>query len=446
MDRRFEVRKRELLEDCKVAAEVFDGVLIRLDEFAKPFAGCLCRSEQKEHARTYLSGLLSDLDKKNSEAIAYRHDQGRKTLQRFIGESSWEHKSLVKTLVRQVATEIGEPDGVISFDPSSFPKKGNQSVGVQRQWCGRLGKVENCQVGVFMGYATSKEHALVNARLYLPKQWAKNKQRRRKAGVPKEIRYQTRHRMALSMLEESGSSLPHRWVTGDDEMGRPYTFRRDLRTRNEQYLLAIPSNLLIRDLQEDPPDYSGRGPRPKAPFRQVGKWCESLPRDAWTRVEVRDAEKGPLVVQIVKRRVCGRTEQRKVAPPETLVVIRWQDEEQTTKVDYYLSNAPIETPLNEFARVSKTHSRIEQCIKRGKSEAGLGEYQVRNWNGWHHHITLSLIATWFLVQETRRGKKMDPGDHCAANSQRHITLAVPNDQLQHTTANRRRSNTMVEAK
>jgi len=446
MDRRFETRKQELLDDCQVSPKVFNGMLTRLEKFTEPFLERLHRVEQKEHAQTYFQGLLSDLDNKNSEAIAYRHDQDRMGLQLFIGSSPWDHKPLLAELVSQVGSKIGEADGVISFDPSAFAKKGNMSVGVQRQWCGRLGKVENCQVGVFMGYASREEQALVNVRLYFPKSWVKDKRRRKACGVPREMRHQVRHALALEMLAESGGSLPHAWVTGDDEMGRPYCFRRDLNELGEQYLLAVPSDTLIRDLQADPPAYCGHGPRPKAPFQRVSRWCAALPEDAWTQVEVRDGEKGPLRVDIVTRRVSAHTDRRGVAPPETLVVIRWRDEEGTLKIDYYLSNAPADTPLEEFARVAKAHSRIEQCLKRSKSEAGLAQYQVRSWNGWHHHITLSLIATWFLVQESRRGKKMDACDHGTPGPRGPVALAPPSCTLRHRRANRQRSHALVGAK
>jgi SRSO17 transposase len=445
MDRRFEARKQELLDDCQVSPEVFSGMMNRLEKFAEPFVERLVRVEQKEHARTYFRGLLSDLDQKNSEAIAYRHDQDRMGLQLFIGCSPWDHKPLLGELVSQVGRELGEADGVLSLDPSGFPKKGNKSVGVQRQWCGRLGKVENCQVGVFMGYASRKEQTLVNMRLYLPKQWARDKRRRKECGVPKDARYQTRHQLALEMLAESGGSLPHAWVTGDDEMGRPYRFRRDLNDLGEQYLLAVPSNTLIRDLEADPPPYRGRGTRPQVPFQRVSKWCAALPEEAWTRLKVRDGEKGPLEVDIIKCRVSARTDRHQVAPPETLVVIRWRDEEGTLKVDYHLSNAAIDTPLEEFARVSKMHSGIEQCIKRSKSEAGMAQYQVRSWNGWHHHLTLSLIATWFLVQESRRGGKMDAGDYGPPDQRRPVAAAAPGSSLQHRGAHRQRPHALAGA-
>ena len=246
---RYRLRKQQLLDECEVPPEVFQGGLERLAEFARPFAECLGRREQRDHARTYLAGLVSDLKHKTAESIAYRHGQERHGLQHFVGSSTWEHRPLLRELAGQVGREIGTPDGVIVFDPSGFAKKGGASAGVQRQWLGRLGKVDNGQVGVFMAYASYHEHALVDVRLYLPKAWAKDRARRKRCGIPKAVRYRTRHELALEMLEETGPLLPHGWVTGDDEMGRSSRFRAELRRLNERYLLAVPSNTTVRDLE-----------------------------------------------------------------------------------------------------------------------------------------------------------------------------------------------------
>jgi SRSO17 transposase len=410
MDRRFEVRKRQLVEQAELRPEVTRGMLKRLRQFAEPFVGSLRRRESKEHGQVYLAGLLSDLERKNVESIAYRYDLDRGNLQRFIGWAPWDHQPLLRELARQVGSEVGEDDGVIVFDPSGHEKCGRDSVGVQRQWLGRLGKVDNGQVGVYMGYASRQEHALVNVRLYLPKEWARDKARRKKCGVPNEIRHQTRHELALEMLKDSGEHLPHAWVAGDDEMGRSTWFRRELRALGEPYLLAVPSNTNVRDLEGPAPSYRGRGPRRKQPFVRADQWAAGLSQDAWRRIDVRDGEKGPLVTEIVKTRVVARTERRRYgATEEVLVVTRSPDENGNMKHDYYLSNAEPETPLEEFARVAKAEHRVEDGIKRAKSQAGLSDYEVRTWAGWYHHQTLSLIATWFLIRETRRGKKIHAG-------------------------------------
>src|SRR5215218_6121845 len=148
MEPRFERRKEQLLKDCQVPPALFGGALDRLNSFAQPFVTAMPSLESRQHAQTYLCGLLSDVPRKNAEAIAYRYDLDRQTIQRFIGEVPWDHGPLLDELVRQVAATIGRPDAVLVFDPSAFPKKGTASVGVQRQWCGRLGKVDNCQLGV----------------------------------------------------------------------------------------------------------------------------------------------------------------------------------------------------------------------------------------------------------------------------------------------------------
>jgi SRSO17 transposase len=409
MERRYRVRLGELLDDAVVPDNLVRGLVPRLESFLQPFAQGLQTAQQQTNARHYVSGLLSDLGSKDAESIAYLHDRERQGLQSFLGQSPWDHRSLLDELTHQVAAELGEADGVPVFDPSAFAKKGSESVGVQRQWCGRLGKVENCQVGVYLGYVSRREHALVDFRLYLPREWAKSKRRRRKAGVPEDVRFRTRHELALEMLDERGALLPHAWIAGDDELGRSSWFRQELRTRNEPYVLAVPSNTLVRDLTAPDPPYAGRGPRPRAPFTRVDRWCATLPERAWESIDVRDGEKGPLLVQAVRRLVQARAEGQPSDVAEFLVAFRERQEDGSWRHDYALSWAPLATPLGEFARVVKAEHRIEESLKRAKSEAGLADYQVRTWRGWHHHQALSLIATWFLVQETRRGKNPDAG-------------------------------------
>src|SRR5450432_1761714 len=221
MERRYELRLEQMLAQTEVSPDLMQALFARLESFVEPFAKSLGRPERRRHAAQYMTGLLSKLPRKSGEAIAYLHDQHRQGLQNFVGSVPWDHEPLLAALARQVGEDLGEPNGVIVFDPSAFAKKGTKSVGVAWQWCGRLGKIENCQVGVFMAYVSGKEHALVNTRLYLPKEWAKDKGRRKEAGVPKEVKFRTRHQLALEMLQECGSALPHSWVAGDDEMGRP---------------------------------------------------------------------------------------------------------------------------------------------------------------------------------------------------------------------------------
>ena len=446
MDRRFEERKRQLLAECEVPPAVFGGIQERLVTFAEPFVQCLARGEQREHARLYCSGLLSDLPRKNTESIAYRHDQERKNLQNFIGQSAWDYEPLLAELARQVGAELGEEDGVLVLDPSGFPKKGRHSVGVERQWCGRLGKVDNCQIGVYLGYVSSVEHTLIDMRLYLPKSWTTDRARRKQGHIPRTVRYQSRTQLALDMLLQRRSLLPHRWVTGDDELGRASWFRRRLRELEERYLMAVPSTTTVRDLEVPPPEYSGFGGVPKPRFISVAKWREALAADAWTRLKVRDGTKGPLMVDIVACRVQARDEHRCVGDEEVLVVIRRTDDAGQTIHDYYFSNAPRETALAEFARAAKAHHRVEECIQRSKGEAGLADYEVRSYGGWYHHQTLSLIATWFLVQESRRGKKIHTSDDGSPDRCRPLAVAAQCQPLQRSRSRRTRPEPPTAAK
>src|SRR5713101_2573442 len=385
MEARYATRKHQLLEECQVAPAIFQEVLPRLHTFMKPFVETLSGQALHQHARTYICCLLSDVERKNVESIAYRFGQERLPLQRFIGWAEWDDTPLRQELIGQVAQQLGQADGVLVCDPSAFPKSGTESVGVARQWCGRLGKVDHCHVALSLGYVSAKGHTLVDMRLYLPKEWTTDQARLKKAGVPKDRRgYRTRHPLALDMLEQHGGVLPHAWMAGDDEMGRPYWFRRRLAGVGKRYLLAVPSNTLMRDLETALPAYNGKGRRPQRPWQGVDTWATSLDDDAWRPVDVRDGAKGPLVVDVVKRRVVSRTPRRQQGHEEMLVVMRDRDRDnqQVVQVDYSLSNAEPKTPLWAFARVAKAEHRIEECLQRSKSEAGLADYEVRNWTGW----------------------------------------------------------------
>src|SRR6266511_1404384 len=196
------LRQEELLRDCLVSPEVFKPMVDRLGEFVAPYQHALETEAGKRHLHLYLAGLLSHLNRKNAEAIATLVDVERAVMQAFIGTAPWDHRPLVTVLVRQVAERLGEPDGIIAFDPSNFPKRGTHSVGVKRQWCGHRGKVDNCQVGVFMGYVSAHDHALLDFRLSLPQEWARDEQRRQACHVPPEVQY---HKPRHDLLYASAS-------------------------------------------------------------------------------------------------------------------------------------------------------------------------------------------------------------------------------------------------
>src|SRR5499433_437299 len=221
----------------------------RLGEFVMPYQQTLETEANQRHMHLYLQGLLSHLPRKNAEAIAAWVDVERQVLQDFIGTAPWDHQPLIGGLVGQVALRLGEPDGIIAFDPSSFPKRGTHAVGVKRQWCGHRGKVDNCQVGVFMGYVSGQDPVWLDFRLSLPEDWARNAQRRHACHVPPEVRYQTRQEQCLEMLEAWGAQVPHGWVTGDDGLGRHTRCRQALRERGERYVLGVPCTTTLRDLE-----------------------------------------------------------------------------------------------------------------------------------------------------------------------------------------------------
>ena len=281
-----------------------------------------------------------------------------------------------------------------------------------------------------MGYVSRQEHALLDFRLSLPQEWARDEQRRQACHVPEDVSYRTRHDQCLEMLDEWGEHVPHGWVTGDDELGRYTRFRGELRARGERYVLGVPCTTTMRDLEAPSPAYQGRGRRPKAPWQAVRAWRQSFGSEGWTRLTVRDGEKGPVEIEMVKRRVQTRLERKRTGPEEWLVVTRRPladdrtlepcasrdatDQDARFRYQYYLTptgGAEVELAepsLAELARVIKAGTCIEASFKRGKGEVGMDEYQVRTWQGWHHHMVLSMISVWFLLGETHRGQQWTP--------------------------------------
>ena len=225
------------------------------------------------------------------------------------------------------------------------------------------------------------------------------------------------------MIKEHGKNLPHAWITGDDEMGKCGEFREKLREMKERYLLAVPGNTLVRDLDAVIQPSKGKEGQRKPYFQRVENWAKSIPEKAWTTIDVRDGEKGPLEVQMVKARMQTKKNNR-LGPEEIAVAFRERQRDGSFKHNYGLSNAPADTPLAEFARVFKAEHRIEECLKRAKSEAGLADYEVRTWEGWHHHQTLSLLASWFLTREKQRGEKNISEPHRPASPPCACTVAA----------------------
>ena len=385
-------KAQELLADATLTAAAVCHCRDHLTQFLQRYLPCFYRQEQRDLATLVIQGRLSGLERKTSEPIALQAGHTRKPVQHFVGAGRWDDDAVLAELRRHVAEELGDPAAVLVVDSSGFPKKGTASCGVDRQWCGRLGKVDNCQVGVFLAYAAAGGHAPLDRRLYLPQAWAADRKRRRQTHVPQEVVFQEKWRIALDLLARSGPDVPHGWVAGDDEFGRAAEFRAALRQRPERYVLDVPANTLVRAVGERP------GGRPS--FERAEVWAARQPAGRWKTITLRAGEQGPLKVRALKRRVQTKDEDGRVGPSETLVVIRSLGREAQTW--YTLSNARRDERLPRLVGVHGERHRVEEVLQEGKGEVGLGQYEVRSWVGWHHHTTLALLALWFVTRERQR--------------------------------------------
>jgi len=409
-----------LLSDAEVSADAVRSCGQRLEQFLHRYLPQFYREEQRELAQVVLQGKLSNLERKTAEPIAYQAGRERKPVQHFVGAGAWDDEAVMAELRRHVAEELADPEGVLVVDPSGFAKKGQASCGVDRQWCGRLGKVENCQVGVFLAYVTERGYAPLDRQLYLSEEWAADAKRRQECHVPAGVTFQESWRIGLALIERSRVGLPFGWVAGDDEFGRATAFRAELRSRRLRYVLEVPANTLIRALDEAP----AAGKR-RPPWRRVDAWAQALPASRWRKFTRGDGAKGPKVVRAVEAWVQTKEEGGRVGPRERLVVIRTVD--GVSQTWYALSNAPAAVPLARVVAVQGQRHGVEELLQAGKGEVGLGHYEVRSWVGWHHHMTLSFLALWFLILEKGRLRKKNPGANRApvAGSVRPAVAAQP---------------------
>jgi len=267
-----------LLDAATITPQQVNACSRRLRAFLPRYLSLFRRSEQRANATLILEGKFSGLDRKTSEPIANQAGVPRKPLQAFVGAGAWDDEAVMAEIRSHVRQEWADPRAVLVVDGSAFPKKGTHSCGVSRQWCGRLGKVDNCQVGVFVIYACRKGHAPLDRRLYLPKDWDEDADRREECHVPEEVHYQERWRMALALLDRC-REIPHAWVTGDDEFGRASEFRAELRKREERYVLDVPCNTLIRARRRSSESVSGRSGNP--PHAGSECWCVRARKARW---------------------------------------------------------------------------------------------------------------------------------------------------------------------
>jgi SRSO17 transposase len=393
------------------------------EEFTERFTPLLVDDERtasrKERAKAYLRGLLLDAEStKTAEAIALNvhgdSSQVRMT-QVFLGQSAWADEPLREELVRWVDQDLGCGDGTLIVDESGMPKCGDKSVGVARQYCGATGKIDNCQVAVYLAYASAAGHTLLDERLYLPEEeWAQDAPRRKEAGVPEDVVFRTKPELAFELICHVGPKIRHGWVTFDEGYGKDPEFLSGLEDLGERYIGEVPKTCrgwLRRPEVEEPPGGRQGGRRrtkprvaPDQPQPQTAEEiAAALPSSAWKRLSFREGTKGIQVAHFAAVRWV--VERNDLPGPELWLMIE-RSCDQAPYIKYYLSNASPNCSLGELAQAGHTRWPIEDSFLRGKQELGLDDYEVRGWRGFHHHMTLVMLAMWFLVLQTRRmGKK-----------------------------------------
>jgi SRSO17 transposase len=416
-----------LLEQTEVDPDTVRTCSRHLTAFLQRYLPLFYRDEQRAHADTILRGKLTGLQRKTTEPIANQAGQKRRPLQHFVGAGKWDDHAVRAELRRHVRAELADPDAVLILDGHGVPKQGDDSCGVARQWCGHLGKVDNCQVGYVLAYAAARGRALVDGRLYLPPERAADAKHRQKTYVPEEVTFQEGWRIGLDLVRSSGRALPHGWVVGDDEFGRASDFRAELRLEHERYVLDVPCNTLVRDLsQRRPPSREGRRQR-LAAFERVDAWAARQPKGRWRTVLLPGGEKGPRKVQALQQQVQAKEESGRVGAVERLVVIRTCEKKPRTW--YALSNARQEVRLAAVVGAHGCRHVIEELLEEGGQEVGLNDYEVRSWTGWEHHLTLSLLALWFLeLERLRLGEKKSGGDGVTGTGPVHGAATAAADQ------------------
>lgn len=403
----------------------FDCVAASFTTFHQHFAPLFGRTEAQRRSEQYLRGLLvQQTDRRNAENVAEAVVGATpRALQRLLTDAPWRTAPLLDRLQAYLAPRLNAPDGIWVLDETGFPKQGTKSVGVARQYCGTLGKVANCQVGVFLAYVSRRGHALVDARLFVPQAWLDDPERCHTAGIPATSTFANKAELGLAMIREARKAghLTAQWVTGDDWYGRNRDLRDALDTDGWRYVLEVPSNLSVFTTLSAAaiPPHSGRGRRPTRPrlgpdappAQSVAQRLAAQAPSAWMTLMVVEGSQGPRQYQFVAERVwesCDSLPGRAC----WLVLRRNLDGSEPRT---YLSNAPVGTPLITMASVGAQRWPIETEFQTGKGETGLDEYEVRSWQGWYHHITLALLAGAFLLQVQQEWGEKDAAHYAAAS-------------------------------
>jgi SRSO17 transposase len=390
----------------------------KLAAFLADVVAPMGRKERRDHAEEYLRGLLMDGERKSIEPMAVRLPDGNvQALQQFVNQSPWSSEQVRASLARKVEQEF-VPEAYWLIDDVSFPKQGQHSVGVSRQYCGALGKTANCQVAVTLDLGTEEASTPLNWALYLPEKWIKDPGRRKEAGVPEGITFKTKPDLALDLIDEAKAwGLQKRLVLTDSGYGDVYEFRQGLRSRELDYVVQVSGDLTAwtKDPHPPAPLMKGGGKIPRKrycatdfpPPRSLCRIAKDLPSKSWKKVTWREGTKGPLssrfarvVVWVANGLVQGKTMEE--CPEELL--IEWP-EGDAEPWKYWLSILPPQrTSFRGLIRKAKGRFRIEQDYEEMKGEVGLDHFEGRSWQGWHHHVTLVTLAYAFLTLE-KMGKK-----------------------------------------
>lgn len=390
-----------------------------LVEFHERFAPVFGRREARSHSLVYMKGLImGDKKRKSVEPLALQFSQtsdgspaGQNqvlALQDFLTSSPWDYLDVQREVQATFVEKLGDstsewPLGIVGIiDESSFVKKGTESCGVKRQWCGRLGKKENCQVGVFLVGVTPAGSALLDHQLYLPQEWAADRVRRQKTRVPQVIKFQTKPEIAASLIQRTldAGMLQLDWITVDELYGRDGNFLDALEARGLRYVAEVPVTTTVRlsGAASDTTvgdDQSLRSLELSQAFAmQVSAVARELPPDAWHPYQLREGAKGPLVFEFAFVRVWA-TRHGKTGDPQWLIVRRSMAAEPEYK--YYVSNADGSTPTQHLALVTGTRWRVEEFFEDGKGDFGMADYEARAWTSWHHHMSLVAMAHLFVT-------------------------------------------------
>jgi SRSO17 transposase len=411
----------DLVPWVKLTEKDVEAIAEKLVEFHRQFHECFARVEQHRLGLAYFSGLISNLEAKSVEPIAleFLDSHTVRPMQRFMKEYHWDHAEMeAKNQVLQ-ADLLSSPDGMLTVDSSEFPKKGEESVGVARQYCGAVGKVENCQSGVFVGYSSPKGYGLLTGQLYMPQEWfsPEYEKRRKDNLVPDSLTFQTKPQIALALIQKITelNLFPAKWIGCDATFGSDPSFLSSL-PKGLYYLANIRSNTQV--FLEKPkvglPPYPGRGRRPKKrqvhpgqPQPQTVSEIAKSPKTTWQPVLLTEGAKGPIIAEIARLRVFPS---HAGLPQETSVWLLMR-RNPDGQIKYAFSNAPEDMPLSEIAQASTLRWGIEQCFEDGKNHVGMGSYEHRSWPAWHRHMIYVFLALQFLLRlrmDFKKNSSIDP--------------------------------------